>query len=247
MKPFLILQARPEDAAADGEFAAFIRASGLEESAFERVRLERDPLPQDLDLSEYSGVILGGGPGCVSDPPEKKTPEEALIEDRLWGLMPKITAADFPFLGCCFGIGILGHHLGGDISKEKFAEPVGVAHCRLTGAADPLLDGVPEAFDAFVGHKEAAQGLPPGCVHLVEAPTCPVQMFRYGANVYATQFHPEADAAEFELRIRLYKHRGYFAPEDADRLIALCRAQDVFAPERVLRNFVERYRVDRSA
>lgn len=241
MKPFLVLQARPEDAAADAEFAAFLRVGGLSGDAVERRRVERDDLPSDLDLGKYAGVILGGGPGCVSDPPEKKTAEEARIEDRLLALMPRITEADFPFLGCCFGIGILGHHLGGEISKARYAEEVGVAHCRLTGESDSLLDGVPDTFDAFVGHKEAAQELPPGCVRLVEAPTCPVQMFRHGRNVYATQFHPEADAAEFELRINLYKHRGYFAPDDAARLIALCRAADVFAPERILRNFIARY------
>jgi GMP synthase (glutamine-hydrolysing) len=244
MKPFLVLQARPETEAADGEFAAFLRKSGLDAADFERLRLERDELPADINLARYSGVILGGGPGCVSDPPDKKSADEKRTEEALFGLMPRITAEDFPFLGCCFGIGILGQHLGGEISKARWSEPVGVAHCRLTGAPDPLLDGVPAEFDAFVGHKEAAQAVPPGAAHLVEADSCPVQMFRHGANVYATQFHPEADAAEFELRIRLYKDRGYFAPGDAERLIGLCQAAEVFAPERILRNFVNRYRTE---
>jgi GMP synthase (glutamine-hydrolysing) len=66
-------------------------------------------------------------------------------------------------------------------------------------------------------------------------------MVRYGRNVYATQFHPEADAAGFETRIRIYRHKGYFAPETADDLIAMCRAADVHAPERILRRFVTRY------
>jgi len=66
-------------------------------------------------------------------------------------------------------------------------------------------------------------------------------MVRFGRNVYATQFHPEADAAGFETRIRIYRHRGYFPPETADDLIAMCRAAEVHAPERILRNFVRRY------
>ena len=69
-------------------------------------------------------------------------------------------------------------------------------------------------------------------------------MIRYRQNVYATQFHPEADADVFETRIRLYKDRGYFDPEDADRLIAQCRAADVTMPEQVLRRFVQRYGED---
>jgi len=66
-------------------------------------------------------------------------------------------------------------------------------------------------------------------------------MIRHGENVYATQFHPEADAAGFELRIRIYRDRGYFPPEDAERLIAMCRAEQVDSPARVLRNFVKRF------
>ncbi|HKL66152.1 MAG TPA: glutamine amidotransferase, partial [Roseovarius sp.] len=40
---------------------------------------------------------------------------------------------------------------------------------------------------------------------------------------------------------RIYRHKGYFAPETADDLIAMCRAADVTAPERILRNFIARY------
>ena len=100
---------------------------------------------------------------------------------------------------------------------------------------------MPDAFQAFVGHKESVQALPEGCVHLVGSPTCPIQMIRFGKNVYATQFHPEADGAGFETRINIYKHRGYFPPEDAEKLIEMCRAADVHAPERVLKNFVKAY------
>lgn len=245
MKPFLILQLRPETEASDDEFAAILRKSGLEPGQAHRIRLDQVPLPGDLALEDYSGVIVGGGPGCVSDPADKKSPVEAQIETAVLGLMPEITARDFPFLGCCYGIGILGHHLGRVVSKEKYSEPVGVADCRITedGRADPLLAGLPHSFEAFVGHKEAVQRLPEGCTHLVSAPSCPYQMIRFGQNVYATQFHPEADSDGFEIRIGIYKHRGYFAPEDAEKLVEMCRAADVHAPEKLLRNFVSRYAV----
>jgi GMP synthase (glutamine-hydrolysing) len=71
-----------------------------------------------LELSDYSGVIGGGGPGCVSDAPEKKTPTEARIEAAVLSLMPEITARDFPFMGCCYGIGILGYHLEGVMTES---------------------------------------------------------------------------------------------------------------------------------
>ncbi|MET4103581.1 GMP synthase (glutamine-hydrolyzing) [Roseovarius sp. MBR-78] len=242
-KPFLILQLRPETEAADDEFAAILRKGGLAPERVRRIRLDQEALPEGLRPEDHAGVIVGGGPGCVSDPPEAKSPIEARIEAQVLALMPAIIATGTPFLGCCYGIGILGRHLGGDVSKRAYGEPVGTADCHLTdeGARDPLLDGLPRRFAAFVGHKEALQALPPGCTHLVASPTCPFQMVRHGDCVYATQFHPEADAAGFETRIRIYRHKGYFAPETAEDLIAMCRAADVTAPERILRNFITRY------
>ena len=240
---FLILQLRPEPEAADSEYAAILQKAGLAPAQTHRIRLDAEPLPANLNLHAYSGIIVGGGPGCVSDAPEDKTPTEAKIEAAVLSLMPEIIAGDIPFLGCCYGIGILGHHLARAVSKDAYSEPVGTSHCRLTeaGRADPLTRDLPSEFDAFVGHKEALQTLPEGCAHLVSSPTCPYQMIRYKQNIYATQFHPEADAAEFETRINIYKHKGYFPPEEAGRLIEMVHGAHVHAPAMVLRRFVERY------
>jgi len=243
-KPFLILQLRPESEAADDEFEAILRKGGLRPQDSHRIRLDQQRLPEDLCLDDHAGVIVGGGPGCVSDKPEDKSAIEARIEADVLSLMPQITKRDFPFLGCCYGIGILGKHLAGKVAKGRYGEPVGTSDCSLTdaGRADPLLAGIPDRFQAFVGHKEALETLPEGCAHLVQSPACPFQMVRHGQHVYATQFHPEADAQGFETRIKIYRHRGYFPPETADDLIAMCRAAEVHAPERILRNFVKRYR-----
>lgn len=242
-KPFLIIQLRPEDEASDNEYKAILQKGGLEAARTRRMRLEREELPGDLDLDAYAGVIVGGGPGCVSDSEDSKPPLEKHIEDEVLSLMPKITASDTPFLGCCYGIGILAHYLGARVSKERYSEPVSVVRASLTeaGAADPLLDGVAGEFDAFVGHKEAVQELPDGCVHLASSPACPYQMIRYGTNVYATQFHPEADGDVFALRIRIYRDKGYFAPEDAEHLTAAAHKGDPAASAAILRNFVKRY------
>ncbi|WGW02287.1 glutamine amidotransferase [Tropicibacter oceani] len=244
MARFLILQLRPEAEASDDEFQAFLTKGGLDEAQTHRIRLDCEDLPGGLDPRDYAGVIVGGGPGCVSDPADKKTPVEARIESACLSLMPAITADDVPFMGCCYGIGILGHHLGAKVSKDRYGEAVGPSTCIATpdGRADPLLAALPDRFDAFVGHKEALQELPQGAVHLLSSGPCPFQMIRHGQNVYATQFHPEADAAGFETRIHIYKDRGYFPPETAGDLIAMCRAADVTWPEKILEGFVQRYR-----
>ena len=244
MKPFLILQLRPETDVSDDEFHAILAKGDLSETETHRICLDRETLPDHFDLHDYAAVIVGGGPGCVSDPPQKKSEVEAKIEREVLSLMPQIVAEDFPFMGCCYGIGVLGHHLNADVSKRAYSEPVGATGCTVTSAGrdDPLLRDIPMRFDAFVGHKEALQELPEGCVQLVEGDACPFQMIRHGENVYATQFHPEADPDVFELRIHAYRNKGYFPPEEADALIAMCRAADVHMPERILQAFVKTYR-----
>ncbi len=244
MKPFLILQLRPERDAADDEYAAFLAKGGLEAAETRRIRLEAEPLPATRELAAFSGVIVGGGPGCISDAPEDKSPDEARCEAACRALLPAIVENDVPFLGCCYGMGLLTHYLGGAVSKERHFEPVGAAPVRASaaGLADPLLAGMPADFDVLVGHKEAAQAVPPQAELLVEGAACPVQMIRTRRNVYATQFHPEADAQVFARRIEIYKHRGYFDPAEAQALTdAVADARVALAP-RILANFVRRYR-----
>ncbi len=243
MKPFVIVQLRPEPEAADEEFTAILRRAGLAGGDVRRIRLDQGDLPGDLDLAGISGVIVGGGPGCVSDPPQQKTPMEARIEAQILGLMPRIVAEDVPFLGCCYGIGILGRHLGAPVSKDHHGEDVGAIICtrRPESAGDPLLDGVPERFTALVGHKEALDALPDGAVHLLEGTRCPIQMLRYRDRIYATQFPPEADGDSFALRIRVYREKGYFPPDRAQTLTDACAGARTEASGRIIANFVRHF------
>ncbi len=241
MKPFLLLATRAEDLAADGEYAAFRRYGGLDPEQLHRVRLERDALPP-VDLDDYSGVVVGGGPFNSSDPAEKKDPVQRRVEAELATLLDEIVARDFPFLGACYGVGTLGAHQGAVIDGT-FAEPVGPVTVELTpdAASDPLLAGLPQAFPAFVGHKEAVRKLPDDAVLLASSAGCPVQMFRMKQNLYATQFHPELDVAGIVQRIMIYRDYGYFPPEEAELVRERCVAVTVTEPMRIMRAFVERY------
>jgi GMP synthase (glutamine-hydrolysing) len=241
VKPFLLLATRAEDAAADDEYQAYLRYCGLKPEELVRLRLESEPLPP-LELSDYSGVIVGGSPYTSSDPVEEKSADQIRVEAELSTLLDHIVAQDFPFLGACYGVGTLGVHQGAVIDR-RFGEPVGATEIMLTaeGNRDPLLQGVPHVFEAFVGHKEACSQLPPNAVLLASSAACPVHMFRIKENLYATQFHPELDADGLITRITIYKDAGYFPPHTADHLIETARQSSVTEPMRVLRNFTERY------
>lgn len=241
-KPFLILQLRPEDDTSDSEFAAILKYGGIDSSMARRLRIERQGIPEDLRLEEYCGVIVGGSPFDISTPQEKKTAIQKKIERDFERLFDEIVPNDVPFLGACSGNGLLGAYLGATIST-RYGEPVGCAQLRITeeGRKDPLLLGFSEQIPVLLGHKEACDSLPRGATLLMTSEACPVQMFRVGQNVYATQFHPEGDADGFTLRILAYDHHGYFKPEEADALIdTVCQVDTPHAHE-ILRRFVERY------
>ena len=241
MKPFLLLAIRAEDAAADNEYESFLAYTGLDERDLRRVRLERRPLG-NVDLQEWSGILLGGGPFNSSDPEDSKSPVQRRVEADLRGLLDQVISADFPFLGACYGIGTLGLHQGAVVDR-RYAEPIGTIPVTLTGEGrrDTLLRGLPATFDAFAGHKEAISRLPHHAVLLASSPACPVQAFRIGSHVYATQFHPELDAAGLCIRIDVYKNAGYFDPAEAGELMAMARRSSVTHPPEILRRFVRRY------
>jgi GMP synthase (glutamine-hydrolysing) len=241
VRPFLLLATRAEDEAADGEYAAFLRLTGLSSDELHRVRMEAGPLPA-LDLDDYAGVLLGGGPFNSSDPEDTKSATQHRVEAELRGLLDEVVGRDLPFFGACYGIGTLGVHQGGVVDRT-YGEPLSCVPVRLTaaGRADPVLAGMPEVFDALVGHKEACRVPPPSAVLLATSPGCPVQMFRVGQHVYATQFHPELDAAGIVTRARVYQHAGYFPPAELEELVARLSTAVVTEPGRMLANFVARY------
>lgn len=239
-KPFLIIQLRPENETADDELDAIKRYGNLADPEIERIRAEVSGLP-DIDLSCYSGIIVGGSPFDVSA--QNKTDIQLRIERDFSVLFQKIEERDFPFLGCCSGNGLLGDYCGVAISR-RFGEPVGGADISLTeaGKRDPLLHGFPDQFRALLGHKEACDTVPPGTTLLARGENCPVQMFKLKNNIYATQFHPEGDIAGFTLRINVYRDHGYFPSDEADSLIESLQGERISHANLILKRFVERYR-----
>jgi GMP synthase (glutamine-hydrolysing) len=242
MKPFLILQLRPLDGACENELQAILKYGGLKSNEYRQIRMEREGVPE-LNLSDYSGIIIGGGPSNISDPEENKSPAQKKYEKDLIKLYNRVFELDFPLLGTCYGVGSISDYLGCEVSREKYSESPGAVDLLLTPEAqnDPITKGLPQTFRAFTGHKESCQKLPPGAVLLAKSKACPYQMFRFKKNIYTVQFHPELDFEGLVVRIGIYKHEGYFNPEDAQKLIDENRNEKIVVPEMILKRFVERY------
>jgi GMP synthase (glutamine-hydrolysing) len=241
-KPILILQLRPEDATSDSEYACFLKYGGLRADDTCRIRIELNGIPANLDIDDYSAIMVGGSPLDISTPDDKKSPIQKKIETDFNRLLEQVVTQDFPFLGACSGNGLLGNYLGTRIST-RYGEPVSCATLDITeaGKQDKLLKGFPEHIDVLLGHKEAVDITPEGATLLMTGHDCPVQMFRVGENVYATQFHPESDAREFSLRIDTYRNHGYFEPHEAEILKQRVSQKTTPYAHEILSRFVESY------
>ena len=241
MKKVLIIQLRPEDKASESEFQAILRAGKLKVHEVKRWRAEQRSM-KGINLADYKAVIVGGSPFDVTAPENEKSTTQKRVEAEFQELLAKIVPEDFPFLGACSGNGQLSVYAGGKMSR-KYAEPVSGVDIHLTavGKKDKLLAGFPDKFRALVGHKEACEVPPPQAKVLAFSSACPTQMLRLGENVYSTQFHPEADVAEFLLRIDIYKNYGYFPAETAKELKQAIIQEKITWPSKILENFVKIY------
>jgi GMP synthase (glutamine-hydrolysing) len=241
-KPVLILQLRPEDTTSDSEYACILKYGGLQAGDTCRKRIEHQGIPDNLNPEDYSAIIVGGSPFDISTPIDSKSDLQKKIEADFNRLLAQVVALDIPFLGACSGNGLLGNYLGTSIST-RYAEPVDCVTLDITeaGKQDKLLRGFPDQIDVLLGHKEAVDTLPAGASLLMTGSGCPVQMFRIGENVYATQFHPEGDAEEFILRINTYRNHGYFEPHEAEALKKRVSQKTTPHAQDILRRFVEAY------
>lgn len=241
MKPFLLISTRDDERVATEEHDSYCRLTGLLPEDLEWRRIEQHPLGP-VDFDRYSGIILAGSPFTVSEPDHLKSEAELRVEHDLATLLDQVLERDFPFLGICYGIGTIGRHQGAKVDRT-YGEDVQAARISLTdeGRVDPLLRELPPVFDGLVGHKEAISEAPAHFTVLASSPGCPVQAFRVGRNVYATQFHPELDGDTMSTRLRAYAGHGYFDPSELEALITRIERADVRASQLVLGRFIEQY------
>ncbi|MBF1731153.1 MAG: gamma-glutamyl-gamma-aminobutyrate hydrolase family protein, partial [Trueperella pyogenes] len=110
----------------------------------------------DIDLDQYSGVIITGSPFGFEHPHEQKTPEHLRVEERIDALTSILLERDFPTFGICFGLQSLARTSGAPI-VEGFSEDLQAPEISLTeaGLADPLTGQLPPKFHAYTGHADA--------------------------------------------------------------------------------------------
>ncbi|MFT4137024.1 glutamine amidotransferase-related protein [Microbacterium sp.] len=232
---------RPQQGAAAAEYESFRTAAHLEPGELEQWDLVRAPLPDDA-FERWRGFMVGGSPFNVTDPESTKTDVQRRIEIELARIARSAATAETAALFTCFGIGVVTRALGGSVTRG-YPEDTGPSTVSLTdaGRRDPLFGGLAPAFTVLTAHKEGSAAAPRGAALLATNAGCPVQAYRVGDRLYATQFHPEPTTRAFTERMAVYRDDGYFAASDYERIAGEVLAASVTEPNRILRAFARAF------
>jgi GMP synthase-like glutamine amidotransferase len=146
-----------------------------------------DKLP---DISQYSAIIVLGGPSSANDTDETMLNELAFIK--------KSRELNIPYLGICLGLQTLVKAKGGAIRRNEvpeigFKNPEGEPYSiNLTeeGKKDPLFAGLDSQIRVFHLHGETVD-LRPNMKLLALGDSCKNQVVKLGDNAYGLQCHFE--------------------------------------------------------
>lgn len=241
MAPLVYVCVRPQLGAAAAEYESFRTGARLGDGALDQLDLVRDELPEDA-FQRWRGFVVGGSPFNVTDPESTKTDVQRRLEGALARIAERAAEGRTAALFTCYGIGIATRTLGGTVTRA-YPEDTGPTSVSLTadGSRDPLFGGLADTFTALTAHKEGTGELPAGAVLLATNEACPVQAYRVGDRLYATQFHPEPTAKAFTERMAVYRDDGYFAAGDYDAIAARVFAASLTEPARILQRFAQTF------
>jgi len=108
--------------------------------------------------------------------------------------------------------------------------------CRISltpeGKTDPLFGSMPENFLSFQWHNDSFD-VPRGGLVLARTETCPYQAFRWNANAYGIQFHPEVDRSI----VACWSGGGKESPNSCEKDFSVLEAEYTSTSRIFLENF----------
>ena len=136
----------------------------------------------DIGARRPVGVILSGGPSSVADAGAPHVD-------------PAIFALGVPTLGICYGMQLMTHLLGGEVSPAASRE-YGHAVIHLSPTAR-LFKDLPESVKAWASHGDYVASAPPGFQVTATSDNAPVAaMQSTERQLYGLLFHPEVAHTE---------------------------------------------------
>ena len=131
----------------------------------------------NLKKKETKGVILSGGPFSVF---EKDAPK----------CDPEIYDLNIPILGICYGMQLMAHQLGGEVTQGKKHE-YGHANLYIDNNFD-LFEGLWLEMSIWMSHGDKVIRMPKNFKRLAHTENCQIASFAHPEKKqYGLQFHPE--------------------------------------------------------
>jgi GMP synthase-like glutamine amidotransferase len=178
-----VLSVQPDDDTPLGLIAGPLADAGIEVEVWE-------PRVATPPAGPYDGMIVLGS---------SANPDEDRFESWIPAVRGEVSLAlelGLPLLGVCFGAQILTEQLGGRTARLDRPE-IGWVELEPTAAAadDPLFGEMSPGGAPMLEWHQYAMESPRGAVALVEPTSCEQAWRIEGRDVWAVQFHFEADAA----------------------------------------------------
>ncbi len=126
-------------------------------------------------LGNVKGIILSGGPNSVYD-------------FNAFRLDKKIYDLEIPILGISYGMQLICHDFGGEVSKVNKKE-FGKVNINVDNT-NPLFKGLSKNQIVWMGEGDQVETLESKFRVIAEASACHIAACNYG-KIYGIQFHPE--------------------------------------------------------
>ena len=124
------------------------------------------------------GIILSGGPNSV-------------YGDNVPTADPALLTLGTPVLGLCYGMQLMAHLAGGNVTRASRRE-YGRANVRIDGGRLFRGFGQGEETPVWMSHGDHVDVAPPGWRVVASSDNCAVAAFEHEqAPLYGVQFHPE--------------------------------------------------------
>ncbi len=141
-----------------------------------------DRAAERLPQLKPQGIILSGSPNSVYEPGAPTLPDAVL-------------SLGVPVLGICYGLQLLAHTLGGQVSPSQERE-YGGAQVTVTGghadSASPLFADLPPTLEVWMSHGDRVNQLPDGFIAIAHSANSPLAAIAdEDRRLYGIQFHPE--------------------------------------------------------
>lgn len=141
-------------------------------------------VPYDIDVAKIKeispkGLIFTGSPFSV-------------YEENAPTISKEILELGIPILGICYGMQLITHILGGNVSRADKRE-YATTSVNIDNTS-PLFLGFENSNDCLMTHSDFVETLPKGFKNIASTASCPnAGMVNEDKKLYGIQFHPEVN------------------------------------------------------